>query len=693
MSILKKLLNKSLYQTGGVKPKQTSSYTPSKSTVKVVDPKTSKPLYYDPIYDALFDPTTGNQLDSDDHRDIREVGKGGNRVKQAALVQNKRNELQTKGITSEYASRYRPGESEKIVLLLNSRFRGTEQNSSNFKPPKEEKSNTSDYATSVDGSDITSKADYIVRGDYLKDNINDAEVALKMQFGLPQTNSTSKGIFNNYVFDISDDRPTIGAQRDYYFKPIMVPVNNKNQEVFDRYIIKQGKDLPIGKNKVVTVPYAHMGNSTISHGINEDGVHYAAISDDWDLDPQKGNYGAVNLLPNSVYYNMLDKIGFPKSDQKLAVERFKAGDDLATILKYNNAKPKEGNKPVSGGIPIYYRSYYDEKTGEPVKIKNKFTSGGTTETQPVLPKKVVKLDGKYVEAYIDTNKKPIFATSNEIDNSKIRKTTLGDEYVLEGTTYLLNSEEPVTTNPVKPTPVVGKTTPVTTDDKTSDKKETTVIPTFKINNNISLPTLNTDTPTRDIGLSMPKSQNNPSNSDIGINTSKNEDKKYKGIGLTETEKDTTKQVTTDKPTTKTVSKTNDTPIKEYQERIGVPVTGVLDEKTISTFETLVAEGMKSNDQKVKNYTLDTFYKNAPKELIDKATNISYLSYAPMLGLDKQSKEAFAKDFAYSYTRTSNPPAIYKEVLKKFPYLQQYINAEKKYSTNSYAYGGYSRRFI
>ena len=304
------------------------------------------------------------------------------------------------------------------------------------------------------------------------------------------------------------------------------------------------------------------------------------------------------------------------------------------------------------------------QTGGVKLVKNKFTSGGTTETQPVLPKKVVKLDGKYVEAYIDTNKKPIFATSNEIDNSKIRKTTLGDEYHLEGTTYLLNNEEPVTTNPVK-------STPVTTDDKTSDRKETTVIPTFKINKNISLPTLSTDTPTRDIGLSTPKSQNNPSNNDIGISTNKSDDKKYKGIGLTETEKETPKQVTTDKPVTKTVSKTDDNPIKEYQERIGVPVTGVLDEETISTFETLVTEGMKSDDQKVKNYTLDTFYKNAPKELIDKATNISYLSYAPMLGLDKQSKEAFAKDFAYSYTRTSNPPAIYKEVLKKFPYLQKY----------------------
>ena len=196
MSILKKLLNKSLYQTGGVKfvktvtpkPKQTSSYTPSNTTVKVIDPKTGRPLYYDPTYDALFDPTTGNQLDSDDHRDIREVGKGGNRVKQAALIQNKRNELQTKGITSEYASRYRPGESEKIALLLNSRFGDTEKKGIILGTPYQETKNHGDYATSVDGSDIVSKADYIVKGDYLKDDISDVESALKMQFGLPQSN-------------------------------------------------------------------------------------------------------------------------------------------------------------------------------------------------------------------------------------------------------------------------------------------------------------------------------------------------------------------------------------------------------------------------------------------------------------------------------------------------------------------------
>ena len=320
------------------------------------------------------------------------------------------------------------------------------------------------------------------------------------------------------------------------------------------------------------------------------------------------------------------------------------------------------------------------QTGGTKPVKNKFTSGGTTETQPVLPKKVVKLDGKYIEVGIDTNKKPTFATKNDIDISKLRKTTLGDEYDLEGTTYLLNSEEPTPVESTKLVTVVDNTIPIVTDDK----KENTVIPTFKVNK---------DTPTRDIGITMPKSQSSTIKKDTGIDISKSDDKTYKDIGLTETEQDMPKQVATDRPITKTVSKTNDTPIKEYQERIGVPVTGVLDEETISTFETLVTEGMKSNDQKVKNYTLDTFYKNAPKELIDKATNISYLSYAPMLGLDKQSKEAFAKDFAYSYTRTSNPPAIYKEVLKKFPYLQQYINAEKKYSTNSYAYGGYSRRFI
>ena len=694
MSILKKLLNKSLYQTGGVKPvktvapkpKQTSSYTPSKSTVKVVDPKTSKPLYYDPTYDALFDPTTGNQLDSDDHRDIREVGKGGNRVKQEALVQNKRNELQTKGITSEYASRYRPGESEKIALLLNSRFKGTEPNSTSYQETK----NTGDYATSVDGSDITAKADYIIKEKYMKDNINDVEVGLKMQFGLPQTSHIGSEKYNNYTLDISDDKPSINAQREYYFKPIIQPRKDKdlnslnsgifNQDAFDKYLVDAGKDLSVNESKVIYTPYAHLGHVTISHGVDDKG-HYISTYDDIDYDPQKGYYGAVNLLPNSTYYSALDKINFPKDKQKKAVEDFKNNRDLATILGYNNAEVKGSDKTVSGGIPIYFRTHYDEKTKTPIKVKTTYASGGSTETQPVLPKKVVKLDGKYVEAYIDTNKKPIFANSNEIDNSKIRKTTLGDEYDLESTTYLLNSEEPV------------KPTPVTTDNKTSGRKETGSVSTFKINNNISLPTLNTNTPTKDIGLSMPKSQNNSSNSDIDISTSKNDDKKYKGIGLTETEKETPKQVTTDKPVTKTVSKTDDNPIKEYQERIGVPVTGVLDKETVSTFETLVTEGMKSDDQKVKNYTLDTFYKNAPKELIDKATNISYLSYAPMLGLDKQSKEAFAKDFAYSYTRTSNPPAIYKEVLKKFPYLQQYINAEKKYSTNSYAYGGYSRRFI
>lgn len=703
MSILKKLLNKSIYQTGGVKfvktvipkPKQTSSYTPSDTTVKVVDTKTGRPYMYDKMYDALFD-TNGNQLDSDDHRYIREVGKGGTRVKQEALVQNKRNELQTKGITSEYASRYRPGESEKIALLLNSRFKGTEPSSTSYQETK----NTSDYATSVDGSDITAKADYITKEEYMKDDINDVEVGLKMQFGLPQTLHKGSDKYNNYTLDISDDKPSINAQRDYYFKPIIHPRKDKNlsaktlnslnsgifnQDAFDKYLVDAGKDLPVNESKVINTPYAHLGHVTISHGIDDKG-HYISLYDDIDYDPQKGYYGAVNLLPNSTYYSALDKINFPKEKQKKAVEDFKNNRDLATILGYNNAEVKENNKTVSGGIPIYFRTHYDLKTKTPIKVKNKFTSGGITEAQPVLPKKVVKLDGKYVEVYMDTNKKPIFANSNEIDNSKIRKTTLGDEYNLEGTTYLLNSEEPVSTNPVKPTPVI-------TDDKTSDRKETSSVSTFKINNNISLPTLNTDTPKKDIGLSMPKSQSSASIKDIGINTNNSNDKKYKGIGLRETEKETYKQATEDKPVTKTISETNNTPIKEYQERIGVPVTGVLDEETISTFETLVIEGMKSNDQKVKNYTLDIFYKNAPKDLIDKATNISYLSYAPMLGLDKQSKDAFAKDFAYSYTRTSNPPTIYKEVLKKFPYLQQYINAEKKYSTNSYAYGGYSKRFI
>ena len=733
MSILKKLLNKSLYQTGGVKfvktvtpkPKQTSSYTPSDTTVKVIDPKTGRPLYYDPTYDALFDPTTGNQLDSDDHRDIREVGKGGNRVKQAALIQNKRNELQTKGITSEYASRYRPGESEKIALLLNSRFGDTEKKGIILGTPYQETKNHGDYATSVDGSDIVSKADYIVKGDYLKDDISDVESALKMQFGLPQSNKDKAT--NSYIFDISDDRPTIGAQRDYYFKPVILPKVDKNidpntlkmlneqifnQDAFDKYIIKIGKDLPVGKNTVVTTPYAHMGNTTISHGINEDGVHYSSISDDWDLDPQKGYYGAVNLLPNSTYYNMLDKIGFPKSDQKLAVERFKAGDDLATILKYNNAKPKEGSKPVSGGIPIYYRSYYDEKTGKPIKIKNKFTTGGTTETQSLLPKKVVKLDGKYVEVYIDTNKKPIFATSNEIDNSKIRKTTLGDEYDLEGTTYLLNSQEPAPVANKLPETIIAKPkVPVSDNNNPTatsiDNPVSTVkAPVIKVNEEVVNLQEMLNKTLVDINLKQDGILGGKTKEAI-----KKYANNYESIAAL---RDTYPSLISYFPKLKEEVKVDNEEIKAFQKSLGMSnITGTVTPETIQVYEKLIIDGFNTPNNTLVNTKSKTkidpndankeittttsdefsdvikrFIINTPEAIRQKSSIVAI----SRVGISGNSIEEMNKNFAKIYLQ--NPTnKTYKNIVTRFPSLQQYINAEKKYSTNSYAYGGYSKRFI
>ncbi len=747
MSILKKLLNKSLYQTGGVKPvktvapkpKQTSSYTPSKSTVKVVDPKTSKPLYYDPTYDALFDPTTGNQLDSDDHRDIREVGKGGNRVKQEALVQNKRNELQTKGITSEYASRYRPGESEKIALLLNSRFKGTEPSSTSYQETK----NTGDYATSVDGSDITAKADYITKEKYMKDNINDVEVGLKMQFGLPQTSHKGSEKYNNYTLDISDDKPSINAQREYYFKPIIQPRKDKdlsdktlnslnsgifNQDAFDKYLVDAGKDLSVNESKVIYTPYAHLGHVTISHGVDDKG-HYISTYDDIDYDPQKGYYGAVNLLPNSTYYSALDKINFPKDKQKKAVEDFKNNRDLATILGYNNAEVKGSDKTVSGGIPIYFRTHYDEKTKTPIKVKTTYASGGSTETQPVLPKKVVKLDGKYVEAYIDTNKKPIFATSNGIDNSKIKKTTLGDEYDLEGTTYLLNSEEPITTNPVKPTPVVDNTTSVT--NKVSETIITKPTVTLSNNNNLIETSINKpNNPVIDVKAPVIKSKKEVVNlqdflnGTLGIklltdgvlgNKTKEAISKYANdYESTAYLRDTYPSLINYFPKLKEEVKVNNEEIKAFQKSLGISdITGTVTPETIQTYEKLIIDGFNTStdtpvntksktkidpnnaNKEIVTTTSDEFSDmikrfiiNTPEAIRQKSSVVAI----SRLGIPGKSAEEINRNFAKIYLQ--NPTdKTYRNVVSRFPVLQQYINEEKSKSTNSYAYGGYSRRFI
>ena len=729
MSILKKLLNKSLYQTGGVKfvktvipkPKQTSSYTPSDTTVKVVDTKTGRPYMYDKMYDALFD-TNGNQLDSDDHRYIREVGKGGTRVKQEALVQNKRNELQTKGITSEYASRYRPGESEKIALLLNSRFKGTEPSSTSYQETK----NTSDYATSVDGSDITAKADYITKEEYMKDDINDVEVGLKMQFGLPQTLHKGSDKYNNYTLDISDDKPSINAQRDYYFKPIIHPRKDKNlsaktlnslnsgifnQDAFDKYLVNAGKDLPVNESKVINTPYAHLGHVTISHGIDDKG-HYISLYDDIDYDPQKGYYGAVNLLPNSTYYSALDKINFPKEKQKKAVEDFKNNRDLATILGYNNAEVKENNKTVSGGIPIYFRTHYDLKTKTPIKVKNKFTSGGITETQSVLPKKVVKLDGKYVEVYIDTNKKPIFANSNGIDNSKIRKTTLGDEYDLEGTTYLLNSQEPAPVANKLPETIIAKPkVPVSDNNNPTatsiDNPVSTVkAPVIKVNEEVVNLQEMLNKTLVDINLKQDGILGGKTKEAI-----KKYANNYESIAAL---RDTYPSLISYFPKLKEEVKVDNEEIKAFQKSLGMSnITGTVTPETIQVYEKLIIDGFNTPNNTLVNTKSKTkidpndankeittttsdefsdvikrFIINTPEAIRQKSSIVAI----SRVGISGNSIEEMNKNFAKIYLQ--NPTnKTYKNIVTRFPSLQQYINAEKKYSTNSYAYGGYSKRFI
>ncbi len=103
--------------TNKTKSTQTNSYTPSKSVIKVIDSKTGKPYMYDKTYDAIFD-TNGNQLDSDDFRHIRELTKVSPKKNYATLVAEKKKELREKGITSEYAAYYKPGDSEKALSII-----------------------------------------------------------------------------------------------------------------------------------------------------------------------------------------------------------------------------------------------------------------------------------------------------------------------------------------------------------------------------------------------------------------------------------------------------------------------------------------------------------------------------------------------------------------------------------------------
>lgn len=327
---------------------------------------------------------------------------------------------------------------------------------------------------------------------------------------------------------------------------------------------------------------------------------------------------------------------------------------------------------------ILNKSIY--QTGGVKSVKNKFTSGGTTEAQPVLPKKVVKLDGKYIEVGIDTNKKPTFATKNDIDISKLRKTTLGDEYDLEGTTYLLNSEEPTPVESIKPTTVVDNTIPVVPDDK----KESAVIPTFKVNKDTSLPKLNTDTPTRDVSISMSKSQNSTTKKDIGRDISKSDDKTYKDVGLAKSDEVTTEAPVVEKESTKK----SGTPIKEYQRILGIEQTGIISDNTVNTFNNTILDGLKSGNTDYKKATLN-IYENAPKELLEK----SWIYHAKKYSLTYDDIEEFGKDFAHLYVAAPVASNELKQTLKTFPYLQKYIDIEKSKSVKSYTYGGYTRRFI
>ena len=83
-----------------------------------------------------------------------------------------------------------------------------------------------------------------------------------------------------------------------------------------------------------------------------------------------------------------------------------------------------------------------------------------------------------------------------------------------------------------------------------------------------------------------------------------------------------------------------------------------------------------------------FIINTPEAIRQKSSVVAI----SRLGIPGKSVEEMNRNFAKIYLQNPTDKA-YRSVVSRFPVLQQYINAEKKYSANSYAYGGYSRRFI
>jgi len=364
--------------TNKTKSTQTNSYTPSKSVIKVIDSKTGKPYMYDKTYDAIFD-YNGNQLDSDDFRHIRELTKITPKKDYPTLVAEKKKELREKGITSEYAAYYRPGESEKALSIIDysagyldytmadKDLLDSDMAIENAKKLKVE--------SQLNDEDRALKKGTILKG---------VDIPLLWSLGMP-AKGRFPGMTTRGSWDISDYRPTRGSENfPYYFTPLGKTYNTLEEKENRNAIIDTTIMTALRDYRSDPVKYANtsMEMYDISNRLGNLGSYgmslapdssYLSLHDKWDLDPNASGH-MPKFAPDFVYSAGLTELGIPKKDHARMIKDFKAGKSVTEIA---------GFAPT---VPVYDRIYQNSK-GESIKeILEALQNAGIVTPISVHPK-------------------------------------------------------------------------------------------------------------------------------------------------------------------------------------------------------------------------------------------------------------------------------------------------------------------
>lgn len=389
--------------------KQTTSYTPSTKTIKVIDPKTGKPYMYDKVYDAIFD-YSGNQLDSDDFRHIREVLNTGKDIEYSKLVTKKRQELKNNGITSEFAEVYRAGDSEKAMRLLNRAFNYYDGTS------------TSDRVSDKKSLDLIKE---LAERDNIASSTTYKESPLLWSLGMPAKKENEDPFYG--VWGISEHRPSRNSENyPYYFTPI-ADIENPSEErkqiisdlinqglkkyVKNTTVDSKGKIHSEYENKSITLTdYGWVGNMGEMGGSVSRDSSYFSFHDLWNLDPN-ASHNIPTFLPKAVYRKILKSAGVPESEQEAMITGFLRGDSASEILGFS---PKGFKK----GVPIYDRIYKDPVSGKTIKemLKhNTYAYGGKVKKYANGGKLPIDMYGRSVSKYADGG----FSSANRAPNPVI----------------------------------------------------------------------------------------------------------------------------------------------------------------------------------------------------------------------------------------------------------------------------------